>query len=331
MTTTMRAAQYERTGPAPEVLTLVDRALPLPAAGEVRVKLAYSGVNPSDVKSRAGVRSKVLAFPQIIPHSDGAGVIDAVGAGVDASRVGERVWIWNGAWARANGTAAQFIALPAAQAVQLPDHISFAAGACLGIPAITGLHGVVMDGGVAGKVVLVAGGAGAVGRYAIQFAKLMGAALVISTVSSEAKAAIARAAGADLIINYKTQDVAQACLAATGGRGVDRIIEVDFAANAARDFAAVRAEGDIVVYGSGAAEVAVPFFPAILKNVRVRFYIVYNLNAADRERANTALNGFLRGNVLTHQVALVLPLEEIAQAHALVERGEVVGNVVLKL
>jgi NADPH:quinone reductase len=201
----------------------------------------------------------------------------------------------------------------------------------MGIPAITALHGVVMDGGVAGKVVLVAGGAGAVGHYAIQFAKRMGAALIITTVSSEAKAALARSAGADVIVNYKTEDVAQACLAATGGRGVDRIIEVDFAANAARDFAAVRAEGDIVVYGSGAAEVAVPFFPAILKNVRVRFYIVYNLNTADRERANTALSGFLRSNALTHNVALELPLTEIAQAHTLIERGEIVGNVVLKL
>jgi NADPH:quinone reductase len=327
----MRAALYERTGPAAEVLSVREVPTPDAGAGEVRVKVAYSGVNPSDVKSRAGLRSKTLAFPQIIPHSDGAGVIDQVGSGVDASRIGERVWLWNGAWGRANGTAAQFITLPSAQAVQLPDAISLAAGACLGIPALTALHGVVMDGGVAGKVVLVAGGAGAVGHYAIQFAKMMGAARVITTVSSEAKAALARSAGADVVVNYKTEDVAQACLAATGGRGVDRIIEVDFAANAARDFAAVRAEGDIVVYGSGAAEVAVPFFPAILKNVRVRFYIVYNLNAADRERANAALSGFLRSNALIHNVALELPLTDIAQAHTLVERGEIIGNVVLKL
>lgn len=327
----MRAALYERTGPAAEVLTV--REVPTPNAGarEVRVKIAYSGVNPSDVKSRAGLRSKNLAFPQIIPHSDGAGVIDQVGEGVDASRIGERVWIWNGAWGRANGTACEYMVLPATQAVRLPDCVSLAAGACLGIPAITGLHGVATDGGVVGKSVLIAGGAGAVGHYAIQFAKLMGAAQVITTVSNDAKAALAHAAGADVIVNYKTEDVAKACLAATQGRGVDRIVEVDFAANAALDFAAVRAEGDIVVYGSGAAEVALPFFPAILKNVRVRFYIVYNLNAHDRAHNQAALTSYLSRNRLTHNVAAEIPLADIVRAHEMVERGAVVGNVVVKI
>jgi NADPH:quinone reductase len=327
----MRAALYERTGPAAEVLSVREVPTPDAGAGEVRVKIAYSGVNPSDVKSRAGLRSKTLAFPQIIPHSDGAGVIDQVGSGIDASRIGERVWIWNGAWGRANGTACEYMALPTAQAVRLPDAVSLAAGACLGIPAITGLHGVAMDGGVVGKSVLIAGGAGAVGHYAIQFAKRMGAAQVIATVSSEAKATLARAAGADVIVNYKTEDVTKACLAATQGRGVDRIVEVDFAANAALDFAIVRAEGDIVVYGSGAAEVAVPFFPAILKNVRVRFYIVYNLNAHDRAHDQAALNAYLERNALAHNIAAEVPLEEIVRAHEMVERGQVVGNVVVKL
>ena len=160
----MRAALYERTGPAAEVLTLCNVPTPNAAPDEVRVKIAYSGVNPSDVKARAGLRSKALAFPQIIPHSDGAGVIDQVGAGVDASRIGERVWIWNGAWARSNGTASEHMTLPSAQAVRLPDNVSFAAGACLGIPALTALHGVTMANGVVGKSVLIAGGAGAVGQ-----------------------------------------------------------------------------------------------------------------------------------------------------------------------
>ncbi len=152
----MRAAAYDRTGPAKDVLSLIDLPTPQPGAGEVRVKLATSGINPSDVKTRAGTRSKLLAFPQIVPHSDGAGVIDAVGKAVDRARIGERVWTWNAAWQRPHGTAAQFIVLPSAQAVQLPDRVDFAAGACLGIPALTAYHAVVMDGGVQDKTVLVA-------------------------------------------------------------------------------------------------------------------------------------------------------------------------------
>jgi NADPH:quinone reductase len=327
----MRAAIYTQTGLAAEVLSIQTVDTPMPGPNEVRVKIAFSGVNPSDVKARAGLRSKVLAFPQITPHSDGAGAIDAVGEGVSAARVGERVWIWNAAWGRAHGTAAEYVVLPAAQAVHLPDNTELAAGACLGIPALTAYHAVVMDGGVAGKHVLVSGGAGAVGHYAIQFAKLLGAKQIISTVSSDAKAALAKAAGADVVVNYKTEDVAQKCLDATGGAGVDRIIEVDFAANVRSCFAAVRAEGDIVVYGSGAGEITVPFFPAIIKNVRVRFFIVYNLNAQDRARAHTGLTELLRANALQHHIAARLPLARIAEAHALVESGQAVGNVVLEV
>jgi NADPH2:quinone reductase len=327
----MRAAAYERTGPAGEVLSIVELATPAAGPGEVRVRMSWSGVNPSDVKSRAGVRSRTLAFPRIVPHSDGAGTIDQVGTGVDPSRIGENVWLWNAAWGRAYGTAAQYVVLPANQAVPLPPDVEAAAGACLGIPALTAYHAVTMDGGVAGKNVLVAGGAGAVGHYAIQIAKLKGAKQVLATVSNSEKAALARAAGADLVINYKTDDLAKKCQDATGGKGPDRIIEVDFAANVSADFAAVRAEGDIVVYGSGAAEIPVPFFPAIVKNVRLRFFIVYNLNADDRARAVAELTGFLAAGKLKHNIAVRLPLARIAEAHELVEQGRVTGNVVLQV
>ncbi len=327
----MRAAIYTQTGPAAEVLSIQTVDTPTPGPNEVRVKIVCSGVNPSDVKARAGVRSKVLAFPQITPHSDGAGVIDAVGAGVAAARLGQRVWVWNAAWGRAHGTAAEYVVLPTAQAVQLPDHVSFAAGACLGIPALTAYHAVVMDGGVKDKHVLISGGAGAVGHYAIQIAKQQGAKQIIATVSSEEKAALAKAAGADVVLNYRTQDVVQVCLDATAGAGVDRIIEVDFAANVRICFAAVRAEGDIVVYGSGAAEIAVPFFPAILKNIRLRFFIVYNLNAEDRARALTELSELLQANALQHNIAAQLPLARIAEAHVLVESGRAVGNVLVEV
>ena len=170
----MQAAFYEQVGAAREVLRLEDLPDPTPAAGEVRVRVQWSGVNPSDVKSRGGLRSRVLPFPRIIPHSDGMGVVDAVGEGVDRARIGQRVWLWNAAWGRPFGTAAQYICLPQRQAVPLADNVDGEAGACMGIPGLTAMHAVLMDGGVAGKTVLVAGGAGAVGHYAVQLASRLG-------------------------------------------------------------------------------------------------------------------------------------------------------------
>jgi len=327
----VRAAYYDRVGPAREVLTLGELPTPVPGPGEVRVKLAWSGVNPSDVKARGGMRSKVLAFPRIVPHSDGAGVIDAVGAGVPAARIGERVWVWNAAWGRPFGTAAEYVVLPQAQAVPLPPDTELAAGACLGIPALTAYHAVTMDGGVAGQAVLIAGGAGAVGHYAIQFARLRGAKSIVATVSSDEKGALARAAGADVVVNYRTGDVAAACQDATGGAGIDRVIEVDLAANAAVDLAVVRPEGRIVAYGSGAPEMAIPFLPAIVKNVRFSFFIVYNLTPADRARAVSDLTQVLERKLLAHNIAVRLPLDRVAEAHELVEQGRVIGNVVVEI
>ena len=325
----MRAAYYERTGPAEEVLQVGELPDPAPGAGEVRVRLQWSGVNPSDVKSRAGLRSAKLAFPRIVPHSDGMGVIDAVGDGVDASRIGERVWLWNAAWGRAFGTAAQYVALPAAQAVPLPEGTPDEAGACFGIPALTAMHAVLMAGGVQGKSVLVQGGAGAVGHYAVQFAKLLGAAQVIATVGSERNARLAREAGAQGVIDYKRDDVAAAVMKATGGTGVDRIVEVDVAANAAIDLACVRTGGEVVVYGSGAGKFELDFFPLIVKNVELRFFIVYNLDLKNRATAVELLTQWLAAGRLHHNIAKRLPLQSIAEAHKLVEQGAVAGNVVL--
>lgn len=327
----MRAAFYERTGPAREVLRLTEFPDPTPGAGEVRVRVAWSGVNPSDVKGRAGTRSKGLPFPRIVPHSDGSGVIDRVGEGVDQGRIGEPVWVWNAAWGRADGTAAEYVVLPARQAVRLPDGVDLAVGACLGIPALTAHHAVTMDGGVEDQSVLVAGGAGAVGHYAIQMAKLNGARQVLATVSSEEKAALARKAGADLVLNYRDEDVVKRSLEATCGVGLDRIIEVDLGANAGIDIAALRPEGAIVAYGSGAAEISVPFVPAILKMARLCFFIVYSLGEADRARAVQDLTQWLAAGRLQHNIAARLPLAQIAEAHDLVEQGRAVGNVVVGL
>lgn len=327
----MRAAFYERTGAAREVLTLGELPAPEPGPGEVRVRVAYSGVNPSDVKSRAGLRTKALPFPRVVPHSDGSGRIDRVGAGVDPARLGERVWVWNAAWGRADGTAAEYVALPAGQAVPLPEGVDLAAGACLGIPALTAYHALTVDGGVEGKSVLVAGGAGSVGHYAVQLARLKGARQVIATVSSPAKAELARAAGADLVVNYREESFAARCREAAGGGGLDRIIEVDFAANVGADLEALRHEGEVVVYGSGAPEIAVPFAPAILKNVRLRFFIVYNLTPEDRARAVTDMTRLLEEDALTHNIAARLPLGRVAEAHEMVEQGRAAGNVVLEV
>ncbi|HET9205243.1 MAG TPA: NADPH:quinone reductase [Burkholderiaceae bacterium] len=327
----MKAIAYTQTGPAADVLKLIDLPTPEPGAGEVRVKVQWSGVNPSDVKSRLGLRSKTLAFPQITPHSDGAGVIDAVGTGVPASRVGERVWIWNGQWQRPFGTAAQYIVLPAAQAVPLPDGVSGEAGACLGIPALTALQGVLVGAGVAGRRVLVAGGAGAVGHYAVQFARRLGASQVVATVSSEAKARIALDAGADATIDYKRDEMPVRAAALTCGKGFDRIIEVDAAANIVADLAMLSAGGDVAIYGSGAPDVPLPFFPAIVKNATLHCYIVYNLSPADRERTLATLQPILARGELKHQIAERLPLAECARAHQLVESGKAVGNVVLQV
>jgi len=327
----MQAAFYERTGPAQEVLQLSAVADPWPGPGELRVRLHWSGVNPSDVKSRSGLRSSVLPFPRIVPHSDGMGVVDSVGPGVDPARIGQRVWVWNAAWGRANGTAAQYVVLPQRQAVVLPAGVDDAAGACLGIPAMTALHALLCRGGVAGRRVLVAGGAGAVGHYAVQFARLLGARQVIATVSNVQKAALAHAAGADVVIDYRRQPVADSIRQATQGHGIDRIVEVDIAANAGLDLEIIRPGGECVVYGSGAPQFGLPFLPLIVKNVALQFFIVYNLDDRDRQSAETALTGWLERGVLIHHIGERLPLAKIVQAHERVESGQAVGNIVLAI
>jgi NADPH2:quinone reductase len=309
------------------VLVVGEMPAPSPAPGEVLVRLATSGVNPSDWKTRAG--SRPMPAPRVIPHSDGAGVIEAVGEGVDRARVGERVWIWNGQWKRAFGTAAEYISLPASQAVRLPDGTGFEAGACLGIPALTAWRAVQTDGGVAGQTVLVAGGAGAVGHYAIQMAKLLGAARVIATVSSQEKAAHARAAGADEVIDYRMENVADVVRDLTAGRGVDRVVEVDLAANAALLPQIVARDGFCVCYGSGKAEMSLGFGPMILSGAAIRFFIVYELSPAMRAAGLAQLTTWLDRRALRHAVGRVLPLADIVAAHAAIEAGAVMGNVVL--
>ena len=325
----MRAAWYERTGAAREVLVVGEMPAAAPGIGEVRVCLKTSGVNPSDVKARSG--SRPMLSSRIIPHSDGAGVIEKVGPGVPTDRVGQRVWVWNGQWKRPLGTCAEFITLPAEQAIAMPEALTFEEGACLGIPALTALRALLTDGGVLGKVVLVAGGAGAVGHYAVQMAKLMGAAKVIATVSTPAKAAHARSAGADEIIDYKTESVAERIKALTDGHGVQRIIEVDISGNANLYPAIMARDGLIAAYGTNSREIKLLFSPLILTGAAIRFFIVYELAPEARREAIEQLRLWINRGLLRHAVAARYPLERIVDAHEAVERGTHIGNVVVTL
>lgn len=327
----MLAGWYERNGAAADVIEIGQMPAPQVGAGEVRVRLVASGVNPSDVKRRAGWRGQRIAYPRLIPHSDGAGVIDQVGDGVPPARLGERVWVYNGQWKRPFGTAAEYIALPASQAVRLPDTTGFLEGACLGIPAMTAHRCVFADGPVAGRTVLVTGGAGAVGRYAVQLAR-WGGATVIATVSSEAKAVHARAAGAQHVVNYKAEEVADRVQAFTGGRGVDRIVEVDLGANLAAGLAVLRPHGVIASYASmGVPEPVLPFYRMMGMNATIRLVFVYELPAPAIAQACSDITRWLESGTATHLIAARFPLARLAQAHEAVEGGRQIGNVIVDI
>lgn len=324
----MRAARYDRHGPAREVLRVVDIAAPEPGPGEVRIKLVTSGVNPSDVKARNGLRPVIPPF--VVPHSDGAGVIDKVGAGVPATRIGERVWTWNAQWKRPFGTAAEYVVLPQALAVRLPDTVSFEAGACLGIPAMTAWHAVAVAELDPKAHVLIAGGAGGVAHYAIQFAKARGAT-VLTTISSPAKAKLARQAGADHTIDYKSEDVAARVKDITGGKGVDAVLELDLAANARLIPGVLKPKGLVVVYGTGAPEAQLPAGFCLVNAITLRFIFVYELNEQERADAIAGIMGMLEAGRLIHNIAAAFPLDDIAAAHEAVEQGSAAGNVVVTI
>ena len=324
----MKAAWYEKIGAANEVLQVGEMADPSPQAGEVLVEVKASGVNPSDVKTRAGARGE-LQFPRIIPHSDGGGIITAVGEGVDQSRIGERVWIWNGAFGRAHGTCAEMIALPSEQAASLPDGTSFEAAACLGIPASTAYYGMLCNGSVENQTVLVTGGAGAVGYYGIQLAKWSGAS-VISTVSGDEKAAVANDAGADLVINYRDEDVVAAIEDFTNGEGVDRILEVEFGGNLSVSEQVIKPNGTIAAYGSVAVmEPSLPFYNLMFKGVKLNTYLIYIVSESDRNMIVNGLNDAMSDEALTHMISESYALDEIIDAHQSMESSQVIGNIVI--
>jgi NADPH2:quinone reductase len=325
----MQAAFYLKQGPARDVLQIGEQPTPEPGPGEVRVRLRTSGANPSDWKSRGGGRGAAMAWPLIIPHSDGAGDIDKVGAGV-ANRVGERVWIWNGQWGRPHGTAAEYIVVPSALAAPLPAQIGYAEGACLGIPALTALQAVRLADLTPASTVMVAGGAGSVAHYAIQFAKMRGAR-VITTVSGPEKAAHARKAGADEIVNYRSENVGERVKALSDGRGVDALIELDLATNGADYPNVLRSHATVVVYGMAKSEATLPAIWLMRNSIALKLFLVYDLSVADRDACLAELGALLRSNRLIHTLGRRLPLRDIATAHELSERGQVIGNIVLDI
>ncbi len=325
----MRAITYSTLGEARDVLSLTDLPTPPPGPGEVCVKIALSGVNPSDVKSRRGRPGMTHPpFDVVIPHSDGAGVIEAVGEGVDPARVGSRVWIWNGQWQRPYGTAATHITLPSAQAVDLADAVSFETAASLGIPGLTACHAVFNGGPVAGQTLLVQGGAGTVGYLAVQLAKWAGARVIATT--SEGSAARATTAGADTVLDYAAPDLADQVLAANAGAPVDQIIEVEFGTNITLDAQVIKPNGRIAAYGSAKEmEPTLPFLPLLFKAVTIDIILVYLLSEPERAHAIEMLDQALAANALDCPVARIFALEDTVKAHEAVESGARAGAILI--
>ena len=319
----MRAASYSETGKAADVLQVEEIARPEPGPGEVLVRVYASGINPTDYKARSGAVPRPLDDFQI-PHHDGAGVIEAVGPGVDPGRVGQRVWLFLAAAGRRWGTAAEWTVVPERQAGPLPDGASFELGAQLGVPAMTAHYCLFCDGPVNGQTVLVAGGAGAVGHFAIELAKRAGAR-VVTTVSSPEKAALAKEAGADLVVNYRSPDAVDQ-IKAFGP--IDRVIEVALGANLKLDLAVVRPHATIATYAAEAADPALPVRAFMTVNLTLKFVLLYGVPMAAFEKAAADITAALAAGELTGLPMRKFPLADIAAAHEAAESG-VPGKVIV--
>lgn len=327
----MKAAWFEQFGPAADVLMVGEQPDATPGPGEVLVRLKTSGVNPSDVKKRAGSFPDLLDNGLVIPHSDGAGIIDAVADDVPADRVGERVWVYQAQYGRRFGTAAELVALDNDRAINLPDNTGFEVGACLGIPVMTAHRCVFADGPVDGQTLLITGGAGRVGHYAIQWAKRAGAK-VIATASSAADEESCEAVGADAVANHRKSGWSAAVVAANDGRPVDRVIDVEFGANLPEVLNLIRTSGVIVTYSSTqVTEPKLPFFRMMFMDLTIRLVIVYAMPEEAKQDAIRDIDEALREDQLMHRVAHVIPLEEIGSSHELVEEGGFRGCVVVSI
>jgi len=320
----MKAVVYERQGPAREVLKVVDLPRPEPGPGEVRVRVSFSGINPTDWKSRGGATPRPVDEFQV-PHHDGSGVIDAVGPGVDEGRIGQRVWLWMAAATSRWGTAAEWTVVSEQQAVELPKGASLELGASLGVPALTAHRCLFADGDLAGRTVLVAGGAGAVGHFAIELAKYRDAR-VVTTVSGAEKADLARAAGADLVVNYREPDVLERIRAYT--ERVDRVVEVNLAVNLALDLGLSGPGTVVAVYAADTADPELPVRACMSANVVLRFVLLYGVPVAELLLGVREVGAALEAGALTELPVHRFRLEECAAAQEAVQAGAV-GKVLL--
>ena len=316
----MKAAWYEQQGPAAEVLAIGDLPDPEPGPGEVRIRIVASGINPGEVKKRQDVYGVGMPYPRVIPHSDGAGTIDGVGEGVSGSRIGERVWCYGAQSYRPFGTAAEYVVVPSAQAVSLPDGVSFEQGACLGIPGITAHRAVHVAGPVEGRTVLVQGGAGAVGQCAVALARQAGAH-VIAAVRSERDQAVAQRAGAHEVVRTDGLSDREAVetIRNLASQGVDHVVEVAFDANVKVDEELLMLNGSIATYATSNSSPSIPFWPLVFKNVRMFFLGSDDFAAEAKAAAAQGLNEALEGGWPGYEIGKVFPLERIAEAHEAVE------------
>ena len=322
----MLAGWYERGGPAHEVIQIGDMPTPEAGPGEILVRVHASGINPSDYKRRGNAKAPT-EFPRVVPHSDGAGVVAALGVGVEGFAVGDRVWVYHAQWGRACGTAAEYVALPAALVRRLPDGLTFEQGACLGIPAMTAHRCVFGGGPVTGKTVYVPAAAGRVGAYAIQFAK-RGGARVIASAGDAAKRDVAAALGADLVLDRADPDLARRLMAETNGRGVDRIVEIDLPGNIKFDESVVADGGGIAVYGASPQPTAVlTLSPRRARNLEIQVVFVYTLAPAIVEATCRGVGE--AAAALTHRIAGVFPLRDLAAAHEAAETSSGSGHIVV--
>ena len=327
----MRAAWFDEFGPAADVLELGERPDPKPGGGEVLVRLHRSAVNPSDVKKRSGAFPDLLDDGVIVPNSDGAGVIEAVGVGVDASRVGQRVWLYQAQHQRRYGTAAELIAIDSQRAARLRDDVEFDVGACVGIPAMTAHRCVFADGDIKDASVLITGGAGRVGGYAIQWA-IQGGAHVIASASNAEDADFCREAGAHAVVNHRDPDFAKQILSANDGALLDRVIDVDFGSNIEVVASVLTTGGHIAAYASAKnPQPTVPFYDLMYKDVTIRTVIVYSMPEGAKDHAVADIDRALSKGRLIHRVGLSVPLDHIADANEAIEGGKLRGAAILTI
>jgi NADPH2:quinone reductase len=326
----VKAAWFESFGTPESTLIVGEQPTPVAESGEVLVRLKTSGVNPSDVKKRAGAFPNLLDEGLVIPHSDGAGIIEAVGEGVDTHRIGERVFVYQAQYGRRFGTAAEYVSVESRRAPRLPDEASFEVGACIGIPIMTAHRCVFADGSVDGQTVVVTGGAGRVGYYAIQWAK-WGGATVIATASNAADESACRSVGADYVVNHREADWDKAVLAITNGTKIDRLVDVEFGANLPFALEFLRIGATIATYSSTTVrEPTLPFIQMMFMDLTLRLVIVYAMPEEAKALAIADTQKLLAAEKLQHRIAHTVNLDDIVLSHQLIEAGGFGGCVVLK-